>query len=332
MTRAPEPVLHSLILDRYRVEGVVGRGAFGTVCLATDTRTAAKVAIKLEPPSSSDYLRREAQTLQTLHGPGIPRLRAFTRADPDPVAVNLPADAMVTDICGPSLHDLLRACGGRFGLKTTLLLANQLLARLQHVHARGFLHRDIKPGNILMGAGARGATVFLVDFGLALDMGRASGAWDKKMRMIRRRRGEGRLRRRGFCGTSCYASVAAHLEYEQTEKDDVESLAYVLIYLARGCLPWTGLPAGFPGQGPDPIAEKKLALLPEEVARDLPAEFALHLRYARSLRPDGHVDYEALRAMYKRLFESSGFQDDGVFDWTDKVETLAVSAEDSGSK
>lgn len=74
---------------------------------------------------------------------------------------------MVTDRLGPSLEVLRMECGGKFSLKSTLMLADQLLARLQFIHEQGFVHRDVKPDNFLVGRGSTRHVVFVIDFGLA---------------------------------------------------------------------------------------------------------------------------------------------------------------------
>lgn len=74
---------------------------------------------------------------------------------------------MAFELLGPSLEDLFNYCGRKFSLKTVLLLADQLISRFQYIHSKGYIHRDVKPDNLLMGIGAQGNTVYMIDIGLA---------------------------------------------------------------------------------------------------------------------------------------------------------------------
>jgi casein kinase I homolog HRR25 len=129
--------------------------------IATDLEDGRDVAIKLEhyaiePLTLSD----EYDIYQSLvGGKGIPRVEWFgTECD---------YRAMVLEILGPSLEDLFNFCGRCFSLKTVLMLADQIVVRLQHLHSRNIIHRDIKPENFLMGTGKDTHCVYLTDFGLA---------------------------------------------------------------------------------------------------------------------------------------------------------------------
>ena len=100
---------------------------------------------------------------------------------------------------------------------------------MEYFHARQFVHRDIKPDNFILGSGSKADTVYLIDYGLSkmyID--------PKTGQHIPFKDGK------ALTGTARYASLNTHLGYEQARRDDMEALAYVLIYLVNGSLPWMG--------------------------------------------------------------------------------------------
>lgn len=103
---------------------------------------------------------------------------------------------LVHDILGPSLEDLLNYCNRSFSLKTILLIANQAISRIEYIHAKGFLYRDIKPENFLMGVGKRGNILYTIDFGLAKEHWLAEE--------------DNRYENGSFGGTAQYASIRNH--------------------------------------------------------------------------------------------------------------------------
>ncbi|MCH88067.1 casein kinase I isoform delta-like protein, partial [Trifolium medium] len=121
---------------------------------------------------------------------------------------------------------------------------------------------------------------------------------------------------KNLTGTARYASMNTHLGIEQSRRDDLESLGYVLMYFLRGSLPWQGLKAGTKKQKYDRISEKKVNTSIEALCRGYPTEFASYFHYCRSLRFDDKPDYAYLKRIFRDLFIREGFQFDYVFDWT----------------
>jgi casein kinase 1 len=103
---------------------------------------------------------------------------------------------------------------------------------------------------------------------------------------------------------------------EQSRRDDLESLGYVLMYFLRGSLPWQGLKAGTKKQKYEKISEKKMSTTIEALCKAYPSEFASYFHYCRSLRFDDKPDYAYLKRIFRDLFIREGFQFDYVFDWT----------------
>lgn len=122
-----------------------------------------EVALKLEHQSiDPSFLRDEYEIYESLAGgKGIPQVYWF--------GWESEYRAMVFEVLGPSLEDVFNYCGRVFSLKTVLMLADQLIARLQYLHSKAILHQDIKPDNFLLGIGANGNTVYTTDLGLAVE-------------------------------------------------------------------------------------------------------------------------------------------------------------------
>lgn len=284
---------------KYRIGRKIGSGSFGDIYLGTNVISGEEVAIKLESVRARHpQLDYEARVYKALVGGiGIPFVRWYgTECD---------YNALVIDLLGPSLEDLFNFCNRKFSYKTVLLLADQLICRLEFIHAKSFIHRDIKPDNFLMGLGRRGNQVNVIDFGLA-----------KKFRDPRTHIHIPYREHKNLTGTARYASINTHLGIEQSRRDDIESLAYMLIYFCRGSLPWQGLKAQTKKQKYDRIMEKKMTTSSEVLTRGLPYELSLFLNYARSMRFDDKPDYLYLRKVLRDLFVRSGYRYDYLFDWT----------------
>ncbi|KAG6821053.1 hypothetical protein H0H93_007212 [Arthromyces matolae] len=137
----------------------------GTVFLGVHTVAGKEVAIKLEPAvtnksNSNSPLRQESKIYKTLMGgAGVPWIMWSGRQGD--------YNVMVIDLLGPSLEDLFKMCNRHFSMKSVLLLADQLISRIEFIHSHSLLHRDIKPANFVMGTGKAAHMVNVIDFGLA---------------------------------------------------------------------------------------------------------------------------------------------------------------------
>ena len=152
---SPPPLF--LFLPFFRI----GSGSFGDVYLGTDITTGEDVAIKLERiRTKHPQLCYESKLYRILQGgPGIPYLRWF--------GVETHYNVLVTDLLGPSLEDLFNACGRVFSVQTVMMIAEQLINRIEYLHSKNFIHRDIKPDNFLIGRGRRQNILYMIDFGLS---------------------------------------------------------------------------------------------------------------------------------------------------------------------
>ncbi|VFQ59719.1 unnamed protein product [Cuscuta campestris] len=291
--------MERLIGDKFKMVRKIGSGSFGELYLGVNIQNGEEVAIKLEPVRTRQpQLHYESKIYSLLQGgTGIPNLKWF--------GVDKDYNVMVIDLLGPSLEDLFNYCNRKLSLKTVLMLADQLINRVEYMHSRGFLHRDIKPDNFLMGLGRKANQVYAIDFGLA-----------KKYKDLQTHRHIPYRENKNLTGTARYASINTHLGVEQSRRDDLEALGYVLMYFLRGSLPWQGLKAGNKKQKYDKISEKKMSTPVEVLCKSYPSEFISYFHYCRSLRFEDRPDYSYLKRLFRDLFIREGYQFDYVFDWT----------------
>ncbi|RYQ98309.1 hypothetical protein Ahy_B08g094361 isoform C [Arachis hypogaea] len=226
------------IANKFRLGRKLGSGSFGEIYLGTNVQTNEEVAIKLESiKTKHPQLLYESKLYKILQGgTGIPNLKWF--------GVEGEYNVLVIDLLGPSLEDLFNFCSRKLSLKTVLMLADQMINRVEFIHSKSFLHRDIKPDNFLMGLGRRANQLFMRLFGDNYFPSKRVAAF---------------IENKNLTGTARYASMNTHLGIEQSRRDDLESLGFVLMYFLRGSLPWQGLKAGTKKQKYDKISEKKVS-------------------------------------------------------------------------
>ncbi|XP_061604614.1 casein kinase I isoform X2 [Phyllopteryx taeniolatus] len=180
--------------NKYRLGRKIGSGSFGDIYLGANIATGEEVAIKLEcVKTKHPQLHIESKFYKMMQGGvGIPSIK-WCGAEGD-------YNVMVMELLGPSLEDLFNFCSRKFSLKTVLLLADQMISRIEYIHSKNFIHRDVKPDNFLMGLGKKGNLVYIIDFGLA-----------KKYRDARTHQHIPYRENKNLTGTARYASINTHL-------------------------------------------------------------------------------------------------------------------------
>ncbi|KAJ3793471.1 kinase-like protein [Lentinula aff. detonsa] len=290
----------------YRVGKKIGEGSFGVIFegKATLHRTnllnSQTVAIKFEPrKAEAPQLRDECRSYRILAGcTGIPQIYHFGQEGLHNI--------LVIDLLGPSLEDLFDMCGRKFSIKTVCMAARQMISRVQTIHEKNLIYRDIKPDNFLIGRpGTKGSNVVhVVDFGMA-----------KQYRDPKTKQHIPYRERKSLSGTARYMSINTHLGREQSRRDDLEALGHVFMYFLRGSLPWQGLKAATNKQKYEKIGEKKQTTPIKELCDGFPEEFGIYLNYVRKLGFEETPDYDFLRELFSKVIKSNGDVDDGVFDW-----------------
>lgn len=247
--------------------------------------------------SDSGQSRAKDGEKLTIQNVGIPKVHWL--------AIESDFNILVMDMLGPSLADLFNYCGKKFTLKTVLMIADQMVQRIEQVHKKHYIHRDIKPDNFLMGLGQDSYIVNLIDYGLA-----------KKYRDSRSQQHIPYRENRNLTGTARYASLNAHLGIEQSRRDDLEAIGFCLLYFYLGKLPWQNLQANNRGERYAKIAEIKLRMPVEQICgNSAPLEFSNYMQYVRALRFEDRPDYAGIRLTFKKLMRKEGYEYDHVFDW-----------------
>ncbi|KAJ1388745.1 Serine/threonine-protein kinase, active site [Sesbania bispinosa] len=270
----------------YKVERKLGKGGFGQVYVGRrvsganlSERTgpgAVEVAMKFEHKSSKGCNYgppHEWQVYNTLGGShGVPQVHYKGKQGDYFI--------MIMDMLGPSLWDVWNNNSHTMSTEMVACIAIEAISILEKMHSRGYVHGDVKPENFLLGAPGTPdeKKLFLVDLGLATKWRDSTTGlhveYDQRPDVFR--------------GTVRYASVHAHLGRTSSRRDDLESLAYTLIFLLRGRLPWQGFQGDNKGFL---VCKKKMGTSPDVLCSFCPQPFKLFVEHVVNLKFDEEPNY-----------------------------------------
>ena len=275
----------------------LGKGGFGQLYLGRNIQQNNFVAIKVEEQNPRSRLINEYQIMKEIsEGDGIPKVYKLHRGKKH--------NYLIMQLLGKSLDKLFVDMKKKLSIKTVCMLAYQMVQRIEYIHSRGYIHRDIKPGNFLIGKNIDNKKIYIIDFGLSkkyIDKNTGNHIIYK----------EGK----GLTGTARYVSLNTHYGIEQSRRDDIEGIAYNLIYFAKGKLPWQGVKTKNKKEKHKKIMELKEEYNPDKLCEGLPEEFPTLLKYARKLDFEEKPDYKNIKIMFKQLMNANKQQMDWKFDW-----------------
>lgn len=294
----------NLVGGKWKILNEIGKGQFASVYKAENITDQNVVAVKIARPTDSDRLKHEYEIYQDLHCRatnkfiGFPKMMYYGTFGEK--------NALVMDLLGPSLHEMLNRFNGKLSLKSVFQIGIQMTKWLEHMHTCGWIHCDMKPANMMISTNHRDScTVYLADLGHSE---RFIDSDTNRHRPL--------SQGRSYIGTPKYMSTNMHNRFQLSRRDDLESLAYVMVFLFLGKLPWSGILGGTRGTLMERIARVKLGIPIHEICSGMPKEMVDFLQYSRDLGFEEKPDYGVLRNMLHRGLSNIGESEDRTFEWT----------------
>ncbi|KAL6121481.1 hypothetical protein NUSPORA_01584 [Nucleospora cyclopteri] len=285
----------------------IAHGAFGEIFKAIDTTTNTELAIKIEKKQTVTQLKHEYTVYKLISGPGTPKVYEYGRVEYKGVFVT----CMTMDLLGLSLEKVYNKLNREFSLKTIFMLGKTCLDKIEYLHHRHYVHRDIKPDNFVTDLSMK--HVYLIDYGLSKE-------YRNPVTMVHRPYKDGK----NLTGTARYASLNTHVGIEQSRRDDLESLGFLLVYFIKGRLPWQGLKAETKKAKYDRIFEVKRTTTVSELCKGCPDEIFLYMTHVRNLKYAEYPDYYYLTSLFENGLKKRGMEDDGKYDWLEKKEDFKI--------
>jgi serine/threonine protein kinase len=295
----------NLIFGKYKLIKKIGSGSFGTVFLGINVYTKEKVAVKIEEDNKNAAgLKEEAFRLINLKGIGLPTLKNFGKRNK--------FNILVQTLLGQSLYDIFNNFDQKFTLKDNCMIGIQILERLQHIHSKNYIHRDIKPQNFLVGL-ENDEIIYIIDFGLA-----------KKYKSDRGKHINFTTCKK-IIGTPRFCSINAMAGKMQSRRDDLESFMYLILYFFKGNLPWQGLKIESREKRFEIIAKMKKNINFKNICQGLPEEIYILCQYIKKLSFKENPKYFFMRTLFLDILQNYNLDYDNNFSWVQKKYIKSLS-------
>jgi len=274
--------MKSIIKTNYNFISKLGDGSFGQVYLVTD-KDNNKYACKVETKGlrKSSRLVSEHNLYKRfayLHLKCVPTIYKYFETTEN--------NYLVMELMGKSLSDILTDSNKFVDIGTVMKIGINIFSIIETIHKAGIIHRDIKPNNFMFGCDDNISKIYIIDFGLSkkwLNGGTSHISYKSGLSLV---------------GTARYASNNVHLGIEQSRRDDMEAIGYMLVYLAKGSLPWQGLKKKNKYSSIDEIGLKKQSVSVSSLCEDLPKCFYDYIKYTRKLEFTEKPDYDYVRKLF----------------------------------
>ncbi|EOB14519.1 Casein kinase I hhp2 [Nosema bombycis CQ1] len=285
-------------LKHLQIQKKIASGAFGEIYIAYDTEQNLNVALKIAKRTQHSQLKHEFTVYKKIKSEFFPKVFNFGKI----LFNNVYSNCLSMELLGGSLEQLFSKCGKRFSLKTVCIISLKMIEKVEILHQKNYVHRDIKPDNFVFDKS--NTNLYLIDFGLAK-------IYRDENTLIHNPIKTGK----NLTGTARYASVNTHQGIEQSRRDDLESIGYCLIYFLNGRLPWQGLRGETKQEKYEAIKKKKESLKIWELCANLPHELYMYMFYVRNLGYEDSPNYIYLKGLLNTIIMKNGWRLTDDLDW-----------------
>ena len=294
-----------IFFNKYKIKKLIYQTKLSRVYEGINIKDKEPIALKLEKKSEHNLLESEAYFLFNLKGYGIPKIITY--------GISGSINVLVEELLGLSLKSLWESrkrykFGSKLLIKDICMIAIQGLERLEFIHSKNIIHRDIKPHNFMCGKNNRDI-IYLIDFGLAHKYRSSRTGKHIQYKFVKH-----------LLGSLRYSSLNANRGYELSRRDDLESFGYMLVYLAKHYLPWISEDS-FKSDIQNKVKilyKKKNSSTPEIICKGLPEEFAEFVRYTRNLKFEQRPNYDYLKNLFIYILIKNQQKNDFNFFWIEK--------------